>query len=161
VTQHWIVLREIGRLRNTARHPSWLAVVAGTLAAVAMGLSIGPLGSTTVDPDATTSVLYFDRIIQGMRLESFVATTPKPLLTVIHGATWTLLGDWRLLTLETLASSGAAVAMAVRLAGRTAGIGGAVVLETALVLSGDLAVEVAHANPWSGRWPDGCSRASP
>jgi hypothetical protein len=32
------------------------------------------------------------------------------------------------------------------LRGGTAGIGGAVVLATALVLSGDLAVEVAHAN---------------
>jgi hypothetical protein len=32
-------------------------------------------------------------MIHGLRLESFLATTPKPLLTVIYGATWTLLGD--------------------------------------------------------------------
>jgi hypothetical protein len=97
VTQHQIGFPEIGPLRRRARqaaqHPSRLAVVAGILAAVAMGFTIGPLGSTTVDPDATASVLYFDRMIHGLRLESFLATTPKPLLTVIYGATWTLLGD--------------------------------------------------------------------
>jgi hypothetical protein len=150
VTQHQVGFGEIDRLRlalrRAARHPSRLAAIAGILAAIVVGLIIGLLGPTTVDPDATASVLYFDRMIRGLRLETFLATTPNPLLTLVYGATWTLLGDWRLLTLETLVVFGAAVALGARLAGRIAGVGGAVLAVTALVLWGDLVVEVAHAN---------------
>ena len=91
---------------------------AGVLAALVAVLLLDPLGAATIDPDATASVLYFQHIVSLRHLASFVPTTPKPLLTVVYGVTWTLGHDWRWLVLETIAVFGVAVASGAALAGR-------------------------------------------
>ncbi|HKG19118.1 MAG TPA: hypothetical protein VKB00_05215, partial [Candidatus Limnocylindrales bacterium] len=77
-----------------------IAVLA-VIAVVAVGLVVQPFGPSLHDPDAAASVLFFDRIAAGNRLEAFVPTTPKPLLTLLYGAAWNATGDWRLLGLLT------------------------------------------------------------
>ena len=73
---------------GNARPEVRLGLFAG-LAAVAWALLVlDPLGPATIDPDASSSVLYFDRIVNGQRLEAFVPTTPKPLLTLEYGLAW-------------------------------------------------------------------------
>ncbi|HEX9043455.1 MAG TPA: hypothetical protein VF802_00385 [Candidatus Limnocylindrales bacterium] len=88
------------------------ASLAGLAAALAAAFVIAPLGPTTIDPDASASVLYFERLVAGRRLEAFVPTTPKPLLTVVDGLAWQLTSDWRVLTWIALACFGLAVALA-------------------------------------------------
>lgn len=93
----------------------WLvAILAGLVGVIVVALVIRPLDTTTIDPDAAASVLYFQRLVAGQRLEAFVPTTPKPLLTLVDGTTWSLLHDWRALTWETLLAFGVAVILAVR-----------------------------------------------
>lgn len=100
-----------------------LAIVCGLLAVGISAVLINPAGPATSDPDSAASVLFFQRIASGTRLEVFVATTPKPLLSLVYGATWALLGDWRFLIGETLAVFGVAVAAGVVMVRRIAGLG--------------------------------------
>src|SRR5207245_300577 len=88
------------------RVATWLAVLAAVIGVLVVGAIVQPFGPPTNDPDAAASVLYFDRLAHGHRLESFVPTTPKPLLTLLFGLTWILVNDWRSLVLETLAVYG-------------------------------------------------------
>ncbi|HEX7591378.1 MAG TPA: hypothetical protein VF375_05450 [Candidatus Limnocylindrales bacterium] len=138
-----------GRARPAAewlRNPWALAGLVGLLAAAVLWLIVQPLTGTTVDTDAATTVTYFNRLIHGQRLEALLPTTPKPLLTVVFGLIWTLTGDWRTLTILTVAVGAAAVAMAARLAARLGGVGAAVIVAIAVMAWPDFAVEVAHAN---------------
>ncbi len=147
--------------------PPALAIAAGVAASLVVAAVIHPLGPTTIDPDAAASVLYFERITSGQRLEAFVPTTPKPLLTLLYGLTWGFVRDWRVLTWETLVAFGVAVSLAIawasrigrRVAGRptvgvAGGLGGAGLaavvaasfLAVGLVASSDLTLEVSRAN---------------
>jgi hypothetical protein len=69
------------------------AVFAAAL--VLIGIVIRPFATGLVAFDGASSVLYFDRIVSGQRLEAFVNTTPKPLLTLVYGVAHSLTGDWR------------------------------------------------------------------
>jgi len=105
-----------------------LGLIAGLIALAWALVLLDPFASgTTVDPDATSSVLYFERIAAFRLLEGFVPTTPKPLLTLVYGLTWQIGHDWRWLTLETMAIFGASVglgaALVARLVGRIASAG--------------------------------------
>lgn len=93
-------------------------MLAGIAAAVGAWAAIGPLGAATIDPDASASVLYFERLAAGRQLEAFVPTTPKPALTLLYGVAWTILHDWRALVLLTIAAQAVAVALACLLVGR-------------------------------------------
>jgi len=97
------------------------------------------------------TVLYWQRITSGQRLEVTVLTTPKPLLTIIFGASWSLFHDWRVLVWETIAVQGLAVAAATRLAHRFAGLPAAVFVGATLVGSSAELAEVSQANslPWA------------
>jgi len=101
-----------------------LGVIAAFVAIAWCVVTLDLLGPATIDPDASSSVLYFDRIVSGHRLEGFVPTTPKPLLTVVFGVSWGLAHDWRLLTWETVLAWGLAVgattAFVARVAARVA-----------------------------------------
>ena len=141
-----------------------LGVLAGLAAIVFSILVLDPLGAATIDPDASSSVLYFDRIVSGHRLEAFVPTTPKPLLTVAFGLTWVLLHDWRALVWETILvwglAAGATAAFVARVASRVAdprapaggasaavsGVAAATFATAALLGSSDLVLEVSRAN---------------
>jgi hypothetical protein len=71
--------------------------------------------------DSSASVIYFDRLASQQTLEGFVATTPKPLVTLINGATYNLLHDWRPLELLSTIEFAAMLAMAALLCWRTSG----------------------------------------
>lgn len=122
------------------------ALLAAFVAVVIVGAIIAPLGPSLHDPDAAASVLFFDRIAAGQHLEAFVPTTPKPILTLLYGAAWSVVGDWRALGLLTLGAFAVAVAAATALAIRTAGRVAAVFVALALITSSNVALEVAHAN---------------
>jgi hypothetical protein len=130
----------------SGRSPAVLAAIVGAAAAIVMIATIQPLGPATNDPDSAASVLYFERIVGGQRLEAFIATTPKPLLTIVDGIAWRLTGDWRVLGWITIAIFGFAVACAARLVHRLGGLSGAAFVATSLTLSPVVAVEVSRSN---------------
>ncbi len=127
-----------------------LAAVAGAALVVCL-VVLRPLDPATIDVDASASVLYFRQIVTGDRLDVLVPTTPKPLLTLIYGISWQLLGDWRVLTWETIAAFVVAVTLAARLAARLAGPAAAAFLVVSLLAWPELLRQVAHANgfPWA------------
>jgi hypothetical protein len=135
-----------GRLDDFARNPGLLTGSVVVLAAVVLWLLVRPLAGATNDTDSMATVLYFDRIVHGQRLEAFVPTTPKPLLTLAYGLAWSLTGDWRSLTILTIGAGALAVGFAARLAGRLAGPGAAAFAVIGLLVWPEFQQEVANAN---------------
>jgi hypothetical protein len=141
---------------GNARPEVRLGLVAGVVAIAWALLVLDPLGPATIDPDASSSVLYFDRIVSGQRLEAFVPTTPKPLLTFEYGLAWIGTQDWRWLVWLTILVAGVAVGstavLVSRLAaarlwdGNAAGLAAAAFVTAALLGSSDLMLEVSRAN---------------
>ncbi len=84
-----------------------------------------PVRAGQVGFDATASVLYFDRLIQGRHLEGFVGTTPKPLLTVVYGLVYNVFHDWRPISWLAIAVLGSTAVLAAALVRRFAGMPGA------------------------------------
>ena len=129
-----------------------IVVAIAALAALAVCLAvIRPFGPPMNDPDSAASVVFFQHLVGGHRLEAMVTTTPKPVLTLVYGITWSLTHDWSALTWETIVVFVVGVALAARLAlaaGLPAAAGFIVV---ALVGWPELLLEVAHANslPWA------------
>lgn len=82
---------------------------------------IGPLAAGQVGYDSAASVLYFERIMAGQRLEAFVAATPKALLTVVYGVLYTLTHDWRPISMLAVGIFGLNVTLGAVLARRLAG----------------------------------------
>jgi hypothetical protein len=109
-------------------------------------LSTLPLARATNDPDAAASVMYFGRISHGTHLEAFFPTTPKPLLTLLYGVTWSLTDDWRSLTLLTIGAAAVGVGMASRLAQRLGGPGAAVLIAVGLLAWPEFRLQTAGAN---------------
>lgn len=128
-----------------------IAVLSGLATLLVAILIIHPWLSGTNDPDSMSTVLYWQRITSGQRLEVTVLTTPKPLLTVIFGVSWTLFHDWRLLVWETIAVHALGVAAGTRLAQRVGGIAAAVFVAATLIASSAELAEVSQANslPWA------------
>lgn len=133
------------------------------LAAVAWCLLVlDPLGPATIDPDASASVLYFQRIVAGRHLEGFIPTTPKPFLTLVYGLAWFVSGDWRELVWQTIGAFGIAVGgaailamrLAFRVGGTVAGLAAAAFAAASLMGSPDLLLEVSRANSlvWALAW---------
>jgi hypothetical protein len=102
-----------------------------------------PLGAGQVGFDAASSVLYFDRLIQGRHLESFVTTTPKPLLTVVYGLLYNLTGDWRSISLVAIGAYGATSVLAAMLVRRFGGLPAAIFAGVAVIGSQALIEDVA------------------
>ena len=103
-------------------------------------------GPTMFDPDEHASALYFDRLVHGQLLEQVVFSTPKPLMTLVHGLGWTLFHDWRASAALTVAAFAVAVVTFARVAAR---VGGplAAVLTTLLFLGWpEISVQVARGN---------------
>lgn len=71
--------------------------------------------------DSAASVIYWDRIVAGQRMEAFVTATPKPWLTVLYGVLYGLTHDWRAINVATILAFGLAVTLGAVLAWRVAG----------------------------------------
>jgi hypothetical protein len=114
--------------------------------AVGIGLLVRLPGPATLDPDEHAAVLYFDRLVAGDRLEEPLLSSPKPLLTVVHGLAWRAGHDWRLLEALGVAAFALAVVCLARAAGRLGGppAGAATVL--AVAGSGPLVLQAARGN---------------
>src|SRR5690349_21773434 len=122
------------------------------LAAFAFILAlVRPFPAGTIAYDGAASVLFFDRIASGTRLETFVNTTPKPLLTLVYGALHAATGGWLAISLASATVAALAAVLGAALAARMAGFvaGGAAFV---IVAAGsELLVEVSwsHALPWA------------
>ena len=118
----------------------WLAVAVATAALVRLP------GPAMLDPDEYASALYFDHLIHGRRLEEFLLSAPKPLLTLVHGLAWTATHDWRAGTALTVAAFALAVTALARAASRLGGPAAAVSVGLAVAGSGALILQIARGN---------------
>ncbi len=129
---------------------AWWVAPGLLAAAIALELS-RPFRAGPVAYDGAMSVLHFERIAAGRHLEQFVATTPKPLLTVVFGPLYALGHDWRALTWATILAFAVGVSLATalarRLGGRNAGLFAAVALAGSPALLFD--ASIALATPWA------------
>ena len=127
-------------------HPGWLWVPAWAALTVAVGLLVRLPGPATLDPDEHAAVLYFDRLVGGDRLEDPLLSSPKPLLTVVHGLAWHAAHDWRLLEAVTVAALALAVVCLARAAARLGGLPAAAAVAVAVAGSGPLVLQAARGN---------------
>lgn len=134
------------RIAEFMRSPAGLSALVAAIAAVVLWLVIQPLARVTADTDAAASVMYFQRIVNGHRLEAFYPTTPKPLLTLVYGVAWSLTHDWHSLAFMTLVVGALAVGMAARLAARVGGLPAAAFVAVGLLAWPSFRLEVADAN---------------
>jgi hypothetical protein len=131
---------------GTGSRPGWLWVPAWALLTVVIGLLVRLPGPATLDPDEHAAVLYFDRLIAGHRLEDPLLSSPKPLLTVVHGLAWRAGHDWRLLEALTVAAFALAVVCLARAAARLAGPPAAAATVLTVAGSGALVLQAARGN---------------
>jgi hypothetical protein len=113
---------------------------------VAVGLAVRLPGPATLDPDEHAAVLYFDRLVGGDRLEVPLLSSPKPLLTVVHGLAWHAAHDWRLLEAVTVAAFALAVVCLARAAARLGGLAATAAVMVAVAGSGPLVLQAARGN---------------
>ena len=111
-----------------------------------VGLLVRLPGPATLDPDEHAAVLYLDRLVAGERLEEPLLSSPKPLLTVVHGLAWRAGHDWRLLEALTVAAFALAVVCLARAAGRLGGLPAAAATVLAVAGSGPLVLQAARGN---------------
>ena len=111
-----------------------------------VGLLVRLPGPATLDPDEHAAVLYFDRLVAGERLEEPLLSSPKPLLTVVHGLAWRAGHDWRLLEALGVAAFALAVVCLARAAGRLGGPPAGAATALAVAGSGPLVLQAARGN---------------
>jgi hypothetical protein len=118
----------------------WVAMAAVTAVLVRLP---GPAG---LDPDEYAAALYFDDLVHGRRLQEFLLSAPKPLLTLVHGLAWAVTHDWRAGVALTVAAFAVAVTALARAAWRLAGPPAALAVTVAMVGSSALVLQVARGN---------------
>jgi hypothetical protein len=126
--------------------PGWLWPLCWVVLAVAVGLLVRLPGPATLDPDEHAAVHYFGSLVAGERLEEPLLSSPKPLLTVVHGLAWRAGHDWRLLEALAVAAFALAVVCLARSAGRLAGPPAAAATALAVTGSGPLVLQAARGN---------------
>ncbi|HEX8940937.1 MAG TPA: hypothetical protein VF763_12325 [Candidatus Limnocylindrales bacterium] len=128
-----------------------VATLAFGLAVAVAAYVVRPFQAGTLGFDAAASVLYFDRILAGRHLETFLGATPKPLLTVLYGAVHAVVPDWRAISVLAIVAYASAIAAATTLAFRLAGIAAAAFVAIGLVGSAKLLqdVDAAYAVSWA------------
>ncbi len=112
---------------------------------------IVPVRAGQVGFDAAASVVYFDRLVQGRHLESFITATPKPLLTVVYGILYNLFHDWRPISWLVIGMFGLSAVLAAILAGRFGGLPAAAFAGVAVIGSASLVEDVglSYAVVWA------------
>src|SRR6266511_2035672 len=136
------------------REPPWPWLGLWAVVAVVVGALVRVLGPAVLDPDEYAAALYFDDLVHGRRLQEFLLSAPKPLLTLVHGVAWAVTHDWRAGTALTVAAFALAVTALARAAGRLAGgaagplagVPAALAVVVAMVGSGALILQVARGN---------------
>lgn len=118
----------------------------GTAVAVWVGWLTRLGGPTMLDPDEHASALYFDRLVHGQQLEQAVFSTPKPLLTLVHGLGWMLFHDWRVGAALTVVAFAVAVVTFARTAARLSGPVGAVLTVVLFLGWAEWSLQVARGN---------------
>jgi hypothetical protein len=126
--------------------PRWAWPLCWVVLTVALGLLVRLPGPATLDPDEHASVLYFDRLVAGERLEEPLLSASKPLLTVVHGLAWRAGHDWRLLEALTVAVFALAVVCLARAVGRLGGLPAAAAAALAVAGFGPLVLQAARGN---------------
>ena len=126
--------------------PGWTWPLCWVVLAVAVGLLVRLPGPATLDPDEHAAVRYFDRLVAGERLEEPLLSSPKPLLTVVHGIAWRAGHDWRLLEALAVAAFALAIVCLARAAGRLGGLPAAAATVLAVAGSGPLVLQAARGN---------------
>jgi hypothetical protein len=126
--------------------PRWAWPLCWAVLAVAIGLLVRLPGPAALDPDEHAAVLYFDRLVAAERLEEPLLSSPKPLLTVVHGLAWRAGQDWRLLEALAVAAFALAVVCLARAAGRLGGLPAAAATVIAVAGSGPLVLQSARGN---------------
>ena len=126
--------------------PRWAWPLCWAVLTVAVGLLVRLPGPATLDPDEHAAVVYFDRLVAAERLEEPLLSSPKPLLTVVHGLAWRLGHDWRLLEALAVAAFALAVVCLARAAGRLGGLPAAAATILAVAASGPLVLQAARGN---------------
>jgi len=128
----------------------------GAVLVAAISLLIGlvvirPFTDVPVGFDTQATVLYFERIVAGSRLEQALTTTPKPLLTLVYGPLHAATGDWRpIIWLTMLVHAGAAGLATVvwtRAAGLPAGMAAGIFVAGTPLLIEDTAF--GNGVPWA------------
>lgn len=127
-----------------------IAAAASLMAFLIAVLVVRPLAAPQVGFDTAASVLHFQRLVAGERLEAFVTTTPKPLLTLVFGVLHGMAG-WAGVAWASMAMHGLATGLSTLLAARLAGPAAAALVAVAVAGSSFLLLEAsyAYAVPWS------------
>jgi len=134
----------VRRLRSVLASNALLLAIG--LLAVGVGTELArPFQSASIAFDSQSTVLYFERIITGQRLEAFVPTTPKPLMSVVFGTLFEVTRDWRTLAWLTIAVNALAIAATAALAGRFGGAIAAAFVGVGLINNGSLLFDVGFA----------------
>jgi hypothetical protein len=147
-----VAVRVSGTARPAAAsgRPAGVPLWAWPLAWLAVALAVARLvrlpGPAILDPDEHAAALYLDRLLAGERLEDPLLSTPKPLLTVVHGAAWALTHDWRVLEAVAVAALALAVVALARAAGRLGGVPAGLAAAVAAGGSGALVLQAARGN---------------
>jgi hypothetical protein len=132
----------------------WLPVLLGVAVAGFAGALTRFGGPALFDPDEYAAALYFDRIVHHQRLETILHSTPKPLLTLVHGISWQAFHTWLPGGALTIAAFAVAVVTLARAAARVSGPTAAVLVVLALAGSTPLLIQVARGNSmiWGIAW---------
>ena len=131
--------------------PLAISTGAGLAAFAVAAWIVRPLRTALVGSDTASSVLYFDRIVHGERLERFLGTTPKPLLTLVDGLLHAISQDWRPVAWLALVVYAVAIGASVALAHRISGPVAAAFVGAALIASAGLLQDaaLAYAVSWA------------
>jgi hypothetical protein len=139
-------IRRVARIASVDRLTGLVPFALLLVATIAVDLELArPFRSASVGFDSQASVLYFQRLVSGERLEIVVTTTGKPLITALFGALYVLTHDWRVLAWTTIVVHGAGIASMAYLAARVAGPVAAAFVGAALINDSNLLFDVGYA----------------
>ena len=128
------------------RRAALLWILLGAAVAACTGWLTGLGGPTMFDPDEHASALYFDRLVHGRQLEQVVFSTPKPLLTLVHGLSWMLFHTWQVGAVLTVVAFAVAVVTFARTAARVSGLVAAVLTVLLFLGWAEWSLQVARGN---------------
>jgi hypothetical protein len=107
-----------------------------------------PVTAGPVSFDVGGEVIHFERLVHGHRLEQYLTTTPKPILTFVYGLLHAWTDDWRAISWASILAFGLAVALLTLVVRRVAGTAPAAFVGIGLAGSALLLEDVGLALGW-------------